>query len=112
MNPYFVIYFRDSWIPAYRQVSECLFFKKAPAIAPVLISVGWPPFDANRNPAKKFSQGSLAESSIPKYGSCMELDSPMELIIVNLMSDLRKLYLPLRKLLLLPSRGSALKTRK
>ena len=66
MNPYFVIYFSDSWIPAYRQASECLFFQKTPAIAPVLISVGWPPFDANRNPAKEFSQGSLAESSNPE----------------------------------------------
>ncbi len=35
----------------------------------------------------------------------MELDSQMDLIIVNLKSDLRKLYLPLRTLLLLHSRA-------
>ena len=35
----------------------------------------------------------------------MELDSRMELIILNPMSDLRKLYLPLRTLLLLHSRA-------
>ena len=35
----------------------------------------------------------------------MELDSRMELTILNPMSDLRKLYLPLRTLLLLHSRA-------